>query len=286
MEPKGVTIMPNHIFINRESGKDNISIFYDEPTFLVIANKDDLPTIQLIDESKKPGIYILLGENKRYVGQASNSIFTRLQQHYVNKPWWNKLIFFGREDGHLSKAQLDLLERKLIEKMRSSDIELDNSTQGNQSYIDKLSQFSSLSLLAKVERVLVDIANIDLFNKDYEEPDVNVSNTLKNVDTISVLFGNKQYTGTSYRDVFVQIVSDIVVSDKMDNLTSLINISEPNTTQIIGTSEHISSKGTKLTKPVESSNYYVYVNFSKDALHKQISKLSELTKLPVIFERW
>lgn len=56
MEPKGVTIMPNHIFINREPGKDNISIFYDEPTFLVIANKDDLPTIQLIDESKKPGI--------------------------------------------------------------------------------------------------------------------------------------------------------------------------------------------------------------------------------------
>ena len=31
--------MPYHIFINRESGNDNISIFYDEPTFVVIANK-------------------------------------------------------------------------------------------------------------------------------------------------------------------------------------------------------------------------------------------------------
>ena len=54
--------MPYHIFINRESGNDNISIFYDEPTFVVIANKDDLPAIQLIEESQKPGIYILLGD--------------------------------------------------------------------------------------------------------------------------------------------------------------------------------------------------------------------------------
>ncbi|RBT46349.1 hypothetical protein EB20_02718 [Enterococcus hirae] len=40
--------MPYHIFINRESGNDNISVFYDEPTFVVIANKDDLPAIQLV----------------------------------------------------------------------------------------------------------------------------------------------------------------------------------------------------------------------------------------------
>ncbi|MBM7544957.1 hypothetical protein JOC59_001695 [Weissella beninensis] len=43
---------------------------------------------------------------------------------------------------------------------------LGNNTQGNQSYIDKLSQFSALSLLSKVERVLIDIANID-FNPDF-----------------------------------------------------------------------------------------------------------------------
>ena len=51
---------------------------------MVIANKDDLSSIQLIDESKKPGIYILLGGDKRYIGQASNAIFSRLQQHYIN----------------------------------------------------------------------------------------------------------------------------------------------------------------------------------------------------------
>lgn len=81
--------MPNHIFINRESGNDNISIFYDEPSFVVIANKDDLASIQLIDESKKTGIYILLGDDKRYIGQAPNAIFSRLQQLL------NKLALMG-----------------------------------------------------------------------------------------------------------------------------------------------------------------------------------------------
>ena len=81
--------MPNHIFINRESGNDNISIFYDEPSFVVIANKDDLASIQLIDESKKTGIYLLLGDDKRYIGQASNAICSRLQQLL------NKLALMG-----------------------------------------------------------------------------------------------------------------------------------------------------------------------------------------------
>ena len=49
--------MPYHIFINRESGNDNISIFYDEPTFVVIANKDDLPAIQLRNLKNQVYIY-------------------------------------------------------------------------------------------------------------------------------------------------------------------------------------------------------------------------------------
>ena len=56
---------------------------------MVIANKDDLASIQLIDESKKTGIYILLGDDKRYIGQASNAIFNRLQQLL------NKLALMG-----------------------------------------------------------------------------------------------------------------------------------------------------------------------------------------------
>lgn len=277
--------MPYHIFINRESGNDNISIFYDEPTFVVIANKDDLPAIQLIEESQKPGIYILLGDNKRYVGQASNSIFSRLQQHNTNKKWWNKLIFFGREDGHLSKAQLDLLERLIIEKMNVSNIELDNNTQGNKSYIDKLSKFSALSLLNKVERLLNDIANIELFDSETIQTDDSTDRSTLDSD-ISILFGESFYTGKSYRDVFTQLVSNLVLSAELDKLTPLMSPNEPNTVQIIGNREHISNKGKKLTKPIELTKYHMYINFSKVGLYNQIQKLAELTGKKVIFERW
>jgi len=277
--------MPYHIFINRESGNDNISIFYDEPTFVIIANKDDLPSIQLIEESQKPGIYILLGDNKRYIGQASNSIFSRLQQHHTNKPWWNKLIFFGREDGQLSKAQLDLLERLLIEKINAANIDLDNNTQGNKSYIDKLSKFSALSLLNKVEKLLNNVANIDLFDSETSQSDdSHVYSTLNS--NISIIFGESLYTGKSYRDVFTHLVSNLVLSSDFDKLISLMSSNEPNTGQIIGNREHISAKGTRLTKPIELTKYHMYVNFSKIGLYNQIQKLSELTGKKVIFERW
>lgn len=277
--------MPYHIFINRESGNDNISIFYDEPTFVVIANKDDLSSIQLIEESQKPGIYILLGDNKRYVGQASNSIFSRLQQHNTNKPWWNKLIFFGREDGHLSKAQLDLLERLLIEKMNDANIDLDNNTQGNKSYIDKLSKFSALSLLNKVEKLLNDVANIDLFDAEpIHTDDSNENTSISN--NPSFIFGESLYTGKSYRDVFTQLVSDLVLSADFDKLTPLMSSNEPNTVQIIGNREHITATGKRLTKPIELTKYHMYVNFSKTELYKQIKKISKLTGKKVIFKRW
>lgn len=266
--------MPYHIFINRESGNDNISVFYDEPTFVVIANKDDLPAIQLIEESQKPGIYILLGDNKRYVGQASNSIFSRLQQHNTNKPWWNKLIFFGREDGHLSKAQLDLLERLIIEKMNTANIDLDNSTQGNKSYIDKLSKFSALSLWNKIDKLLNDVANIDLFDSEHIQTEDNSDNSTLN-SHISIIFGESLYTGKSYRDVFTQLVSNLVLSAELDKLIPLMSPNEPTTVQILGNREHISAKGAKLTKPIELTKYHMYVNFSKIGLYNQIKKLGE-----------
>lgn len=279
--------MPYQIFINREqeSENDNISIFYYDPTFIVSATKDDLPRIKLIDESQKPGIYILLGDNKCYVGQASNSILSRLQQHSINKNWWNKIIFFGREDDRLSKAQLDFLEHRIIEKMSATNISLDNNTQGNKSYIDKLSESSAVSLLNKVEKVLNDIANINLIDLEIIETEDNNEYSSPN-DDISIIFGDSLYTGESCRSVFMQVVSNLVLSVEFDKLSSLVSPKEPTTVQIIGNKDRISAKGIILTKPIEKTRYHLYVNFSKVDLYKQIKKLSELIGKKVIFERW
>ncbi|EGO8908450.1 GIY-YIG nuclease family protein, partial [Enterococcus faecalis] len=103
---------------------------------------------------------------------------------------------------------------------------------------------------------------------------------------ISIIFGESLYTGKSYRDVFTQLVSNLVLSAELDKLIPLMSPNEPNTVQILGNREHISAKGTKLTKPIELTKYHMYVNFSKIGLYNQIKKLAELTGKKVIFERW
>lgn len=71
--------------INDTNNADTISIFYLEPIFLVICDRTEFGDLKSIDESQKPGIYILLSSNKRYVGQASSSVLSRLEQHNINK---------------------------------------------------------------------------------------------------------------------------------------------------------------------------------------------------------
>ncbi|HDT8053721.1 TPA: GIY-YIG nuclease family protein, partial [Enterococcus faecalis] len=90
----------------------------------------------------------------------------------------------------------------------------------------------------------------------------------------------------SYRDVFTQLVSNLVLSAELDKLIPLMSPNEPTTVQILGNREHISAKGAKLTKPIELTKYHMYVNFSKIGLYNQIKKLAELTGKKVIFERW
>lgn len=130
--------MSTRIVITNDTKKDDISIFYLEPIFLLICDRTEFNDLKSIEESQKTGIYILLSSNKRYVGQASGSVLSRLEQHNINKDWWNKVIFFGRDDSHLSKSQLDYMEKSLIEKFTSLNIDLDNSTAGNNSYINRI----------------------------------------------------------------------------------------------------------------------------------------------------
>lgn len=95
--------MPKHVFVKHETLNDNIVIYYDEPAFVVTADRSDMAKLGSLEESRKPGIYVLVGDNKRYVGQASGEILSRLIRHNENKDWWHSLIFFGREDSHLNK---------------------------------------------------------------------------------------------------------------------------------------------------------------------------------------
>ncbi|MCO0832617.1 GIY-YIG nuclease family protein [Fructobacillus sp. W13] len=262
--------MPKHIFINEDNSNDHISVFYAEPSFIVEANREDLSKLNLLEESKKPGVYILFGNQQRYVGQASRSIFSRLHQHDLKKKWWTKVVFFGREDGYLSKAQLDYLEASLISTFSDSDLKLDNDTAGNTSYINKMEKLTANTSLKQVNRVLTDVANIDLFETD-EEPETNL-----NSGHNGIRFNGKSYNGKSGRRVFIEVMTDVLQNENVELLAPLMTDEEPTATAFIGEEERISRNGARLTEKIPETPYFIYVCYSRERMKNRLEKMASL----------
>lgn len=74
------------------------------------------------EEFKRGGVYILIGDNESgdgemiYVGE-SDSLVDRLDQHYIKKDFWRKVVIFTRESdtAGLDKADIKYLEFRLLE---------------------------------------------------------------------------------------------------------------------------------------------------------------------------
>ena len=82
------------IFIFSDTQKDNISYFEREPAILVSMSRSDLPYLKEQDFANYPAVYVLIGGNKRYVGQAAGqSISLRLSQHFLKKDKAKVTIF-------------------------------------------------------------------------------------------------------------------------------------------------------------------------------------------------
>lgn len=160
--------MSKHIIIWHSNIKDDddINVYSQDPSYVVVAKRTDLNNLKKIEESNQPGIYILLDKfNKRYIGQASHSVINRLSNHEKNKTWWDSIIFFGRDDGKVDKSQLDYLEKKIIQLYTESGFDLDNADTGNNSFIEIYQRGRAESLWENTLQILEDTANIKLFKK-------------------------------------------------------------------------------------------------------------------------
>lgn len=72
-------------------------------------------------EFKKPGVYLLVGENdesalsKRiYIGEG-DPIMPRLEDHFRKKEWWTEVIVFTATDQTLNKAFVQYFEAQLVQ---------------------------------------------------------------------------------------------------------------------------------------------------------------------------
>jgi hypothetical protein len=103
------------IFIFSDSQKDNISYFEREPAMLVSMNRSDLPYLKEQDFASHTAIYVLIGGNKRYVGNLQAKPFIN---GYINT--FLKKIRNGLSQFYFSPEQMENYQ-KLIPIIWRSD---------------------------------------------------------------------------------------------------------------------------------------------------------------------
>ena len=118
-----------------------------------------------LSEARRPGVYFLFGkdeetnEDMAYIGEAEN-VFERLQNHLLNKGFWNEVVFFISKDENLTKAHVKYLESRIIQiahKTKRCKIENFNQPQlsalpmaDRDSMEEFLEQIKSLAILLEI----------------------------------------------------------------------------------------------------------------------------------------
>jgi hypothetical protein len=92
-----------------------------------------LPDVKQRAEFNQTGMYVLLGprpdgdSDMLYVGEG-DPVRPRLENHYAQKEFWTRAIFFVAGEGHLNKAHVQYLESQLIARARAAKrVPLDNA---------------------------------------------------------------------------------------------------------------------------------------------------------------
>lgn len=264
---------------------DDINVYSQDPSYVVIAKRTDLNNLKKIEESNKPGVYILLDKaNKRYVGQASYGVINRLSTHEKNKTWWDSIIFFGREDGKLDKSQLDYLEKKLIKLYAESGFDLDNADTGNNSFIEIYQRGRAESLWENTLQILEDTANIKLFKKSRvsanhssapskEAIESNIKNPNSEISPKFILtdsLGN-EIKARSNRQMYFQWVTKLCENNEFkQKFYELMNNGSKTFRR-----EEIIDKNNKKWTWILSDDLHLFVNLDSKSIYRRIEEIAQ-----------
>lgn len=277
--------MSKHIIIWHRNIKDDdeINVYSQDPSYVVVAKRTDLNNLKKIEESNQPGIYILLDKfNKRYVGQASHGVINRLLNHEKNKTWWDSVIFFGRDDGKLDKSQLDYLEKRLIKLYAESGFDLDNGDTGNNSFIEIYQRGRAESLWENTLQILEDTANIKLFKKSKMQntivkPEIIPEENKKSFSApnngqyvLTDSLGNKIHAKNN-RQMYYQWV---LILCKNEEYKEKFYEMLANGSKKFKSNEIIGESNNKMTLFLDN-DLYLMVNLSKKDIHRRIEKISD-----------
>lgn len=176
--------MTNRIYLNQIISQSKTNILTTPSFHIVIFDKKNYNELRSCPEVSENGIYILYNHNKYYIGQNSSSkgLISRLDNHYKNKDWWTKGLFFAPKNGtfisKFTKAHYDYLEKTLIKRFEQNHLNLDNKNSGNTSPISEEDKQACELFLSNVIITLENIFNIKLFSLNYVTYLENIVNKL------------------------------------------------------------------------------------------------------------
>ncbi|GKT03155.1 GIY-YIG nuclease family protein [Furfurilactobacillus entadae] len=260
------------IFVTRNREKDNVSVYEQEPAVVVTCDRADLPYLKSLPYANNSGVYILIGNNMRYVGQtAGQTINRRLAQHNQNsdKAWFKKIIFFGRTDNHLTKTQAEYLEKKFVQYYSDDDhLQLMNGTVGNSGYIDRLSTIQADELWNSFFDILEDVANIDLLSVNNGLVDETLNGHL------FVQFDHQTISDGISRQVLIKFVRRLLKSSKYrEQLLEFLVDDKATSKNILGRQQNVFPSGQEAAFEIEP-DIFLYVNLSKKGVSKTIQKIA------------
>ncbi|MBQ8946537.1 MAG: GIY-YIG nuclease family protein [Lachnospiraceae bacterium] len=107
------------------------------PGEMYSAPKESVDALLSTDACKKFGVYLLLSDDKVYIGQSMD-LAKRVSQHVASKKWWERVIILTTADDSLNRADIDYLEYYLIQKAQDSNrLDSENKKKGNMPKVDK-----------------------------------------------------------------------------------------------------------------------------------------------------
>ncbi len=140
-------------------------------------------------ESMYWGVYLLVSEDKVYIGQA-NDLLRRITEHDKSKDWWTKVILLTTKDNSLNRSDIDYLENKLIAiAKQNGTLEMNNIQTGNSPKVSRyreteLKDFLDGGLLL-LELIGIKVFVKDLINKNKKESTIFLDKKIRDSSVIN-----------------------------------------------------------------------------------------------------
>lgn len=86
---------------------------------MIVFPRTEFEEVGKLEESTRPALYILIGEDENgaaqaYIGESTNGL-RRITNHKSNKLFWSKCLMFVAKDESINKADVQYLERRAID---------------------------------------------------------------------------------------------------------------------------------------------------------------------------